>query len=160
MPDRIQIKGLEQTKRKLEQTTSDLGGRPLVNAYQRATLLIAREAKINAPVDTGRLRSSITTQVENVRGNRIRGIVGTNVIYAPYMEFGTGTFAGNKPHYVPARYLEHWARRHKTNAYAVARAISLRGGLKPRRYFQRAFDKRKDEAIEIIKKEVTKIVKK
>jgi HK97 gp10 family phage protein len=49
---------------------------------------IEREAKQNAPVDTGRLRGSITTKVEDL-GNVLKVKVGTNVEYAPYVEFGT-----------------------------------------------------------------------
>lgn len=47
-----------------------------------------RYAKERTPVDTGRLRSSISGQVEGT-GTGVRGRVGTNVEYAPYVEFGT-----------------------------------------------------------------------
>jgi HK97 gp10 family phage protein len=52
-----------------------------------ACLLVERDAKKNAPVDTGRLRASITHYVEKEK--EIVGIVGTNVEYAKYQEFGT-----------------------------------------------------------------------
>jgi len=52
---------------------------------------IEREAKDRAPVDTGRLRSSITTNVFD-RGDEILVKVGTNVEYAPALEFGTGPY--------------------------------------------------------------------
>lgn len=58
-------------------------------ALNRACLVIENEAKRECPVDTGMLRDSITHRVEN--GNT--GIVGTNVEYAPYVEYGTGEFA-------------------------------------------------------------------
>lgn len=45
---------------------------------------IEAEAKKKCPVDTGRLRASITTTVE---GGKV--IVGSNVKYAPYVEWGT-----------------------------------------------------------------------
>ncbi|MDD5510908.1 MAG: HK97 gp10 family phage protein [Dehalococcoidales bacterium] len=54
----------------------------------KACLLVERDAKINAPVDTGRLRASITNRLE-VEKDQLIGIVGTNVEYAPYQEFGT-----------------------------------------------------------------------
>ncbi len=54
----------------------------------KACLLVERDAKINAPVDTGRLRSSITNRIE-IEGDQLVGIVGTNVEYASFQEFGT-----------------------------------------------------------------------
>ncbi len=55
---------------------------------EKACLLVERDAKINAPVDTGRLRASITHRIEK-DDEDIVGIVGTNVVYASYQEFGT-----------------------------------------------------------------------
>lgn len=49
-----------------------------------STLTIESQAKVNTPVDTGRLRSSINSVIKpNV------GVVATNVEYAPFVEFGT-----------------------------------------------------------------------
>lgn len=45
-------------------------------------------AQDNCPVDTGRLRGSITYEVD---GDDC--YIGTNVEYAPYIEFGTGVYA-------------------------------------------------------------------
>ena len=45
-------------------------------------------AKRSCPVDTGRLRSSITHEIELVPG-KVRGRVGSNVEYAAYVELGT-----------------------------------------------------------------------
>lgn len=47
-------------------------------------------ARANAPVDTGRLRNSITSQVLN--GEKAV-VIGTNVDYAPYQELGTSKMA-------------------------------------------------------------------
>ncbi len=47
-------------------------------------LAIEAQAKALAPVDTGRLRDSLATAVGS---NEV--IVGTNVEYAPYVEYGT-----------------------------------------------------------------------
>lgn len=51
-------------------------------------LQIERAAKQNAPVDTGRLRSSITTETGDRFGLPVVR-VGTNVEYAPAIEFGS-----------------------------------------------------------------------
>ncbi len=50
----------------------------------RIAHLIRNEAVIRCPVDTGRLRASIIVSEEP---NKV--IVGTNVKYAPYVEYGT-----------------------------------------------------------------------
>ena len=46
------------------------------------------DAKRDVPVDTGELQQSIRQGVEN---EGLAQTVGTNVEYAPYVEFGTGT---------------------------------------------------------------------
>ena len=51
---------------------------------EKAALTLERNAKQKCPVDTGKLRASITTEVGNLEAE-----VGTNVEYAPYVEFGT-----------------------------------------------------------------------
>lgn len=58
----------------------------LHNALAQAGEIVRAEAVMNCPVDTGRLRVSI---VSNVEGNHAD--IGTNVEYAQYIEFGTGS---------------------------------------------------------------------
>lgn len=65
-----------------------LGEIDLTQALNTACLLVENEAKQNCPVGTGELRNSISHEVE---GNE--AVVGTNVFYAPYVEYGTGLFA-------------------------------------------------------------------
>ena len=55
---------------------------------EKACLIVENDAKLGCPVDTGVLKSSITHVVEDEVG-----MVGTNVEYAPYVEFGTGLFS-------------------------------------------------------------------
>jgi len=72
----------------------------LKNGMVKACLLVERDAKKNCPVDTGRLRSSITNRME-IEDKQLIGIVGTNVEYAPYQEFGTSKMAAH-PFLFPA----------------------------------------------------------
>jgi len=60
-------------------------------AILKGALRVERDAKINAPVDTGRLRASISSRLNNSNKNDIYAEVGTNVSYAKYME-GVETF--------------------------------------------------------------------
>lgn len=61
----------------------------LHDAIQKACLYVERKAKENAPAGDGQLRSSITSNVEGTKG-----VVGSDVEYAPYVEIGTGIKAG------------------------------------------------------------------
>ena len=61
---------------------------PVGKTITRATIRVQRRAKQLAPVDTGRLRSSVAYEVAR-DGRDIVGRVGTDVNYAPYIEFGT-----------------------------------------------------------------------
>ena len=61
---------------------------PVGRELTRRTIKVDRSAKDRCPVDTGRLRSSITWRLGR-DGRGLLGIVGTNVAYAPHVEFGT-----------------------------------------------------------------------
>lgn len=145
-----EVKGAIEAQRKAEQVMRDLHGSPMVEAMRNAALIVQRDAMVNAPVDTGRLRASITPDVR-MAGNDVIGVVGSNVIHAPFMELGT------RPHWPPISALETWARRHGMNAYVVARAIARRG-LKARRYLQRAFEDNRTRILEAIERGVRGIV--
>lgn len=54
------------------------------DALQQIALAVQAAAMRNTPVKTGTLRRSITTRVE---GNA--AYVGTSVVYAPFVEYGT-----------------------------------------------------------------------
>ena len=148
-----QIKGLIEAQRNIEQAIADLKGKPMLDAMRDSLLIVQRDAKILSPVDTGRLRASITPEIRSRRENVIVGVVGSNVMYAPYMELGT------RPHWPPIRALEVWARRHGTNAFLVARAISRRG-TRPRRYLQRSFTQNQGRIIARFEKAVKEIAAK
>lgn len=66
---------------------------------QRRALRVDAAAKRLCPVDTGRLRSSITNELGNDGG--LVAVIGTNVEYAPYVELGT-RYAPAQPFLLPA----------------------------------------------------------
>ena len=148
---KIEIRGLEEAQAKAEQVARDLRGPPFLQGMRDATLIVQRAAKINAPVDTGRLRASIMPEVR--RGPTVQGIVGSNVKYAPYMELGT------KPHFPPLQALATWARRHGMTAWNVAISIA-RKGTKARRYLQKAVEDNSDKIVNLLDKVVARIVSK
>lgn len=144
----IEILGLEETQRAMEQIVRDLSGPPMVNAMREATLLVTRDAKQLVPVDTGRLWASITPQVVFGLGiGGVQGVVGSNVSYAPYVELGT------RPHFVPAKYIGVWASRH---GFGVT---GLRVSGKAHEFLKRAFLNNKDRIFRTISAAVNKIVR-
>jgi len=118
----------------------------------KAVLVLEREAKVLAPVDTGRLRSSIASEVRGAAMETV-GVVGSNVEYAPYVELGT------KPHFPPYRPgtpLGRWAELHGVSAFAVALVISRRG-TKARKFLQGAFEHKRDEVVKLFVELVKRI---
>lgn len=77
----FEIKGTEELVKKLRPETVKT---PLAEGLKKITLFLHREVQTSTPVDTGRLRSSVTSQVAAEFGR-----VGTNVFYAPFVEYGT-----------------------------------------------------------------------
>lgn len=82
------IDGLDALLQKLDSLQGN-GTNALKVGIGRACKRIQAAAKQNCPVDTGRLRASIVTDVQGDSGT-VTGTVATAVEYATYVEFGTG----------------------------------------------------------------------
>ena len=97
-------------------------------------------AKIRTPVDTGRLRNSIT---HAVKGNDV--YIGTNVEYAVWLELGTGIYAsdGNGRQ-------SPWGYYDRNGKYHVTR------GTKPRHMLKKAASEHTQEYKDIIKRKMSK----
>lgn len=155
----VKISGLDEFYEKLDQISEDITGRPMGAAMAKATLVVTRAARISAPVDRGPLRASIVPQVV-VRDPVVRGVVGSNVAYAPYQELGTRRF---NPPWKP---IFEWAMR-KTKgdrkaagalAFVARRSIRARG-IKPKRFLQNAVIENARRIYKIIGDTVGKIVR-
>jgi len=141
----IEIQGLEETQREMERIVRDLHGDAFLNGMRIATLLVQRSAKQKAPVDTGRLRASITPEVR-WEGNKAIGVVGSDVKYAPFVELGT------KPHFVPQKYIGRWARRHGMEDSG----LFVSG--EPQPFLEPAFVENEQKIINIIGETVAQII--
>ena len=82
---RIELKGVEGLKSKLFNLVGKVR-RGTEDTVAETLLLIESDAKQFAPVDTGRLRSSIHTELAP---NRLSGSVEVGVSYGIFLEFGT-----------------------------------------------------------------------
>ena len=129
----IEIEGLNEILKRLEMTDPA----KINAALGRACALVERSAKQKAPKDTGELRRSISSKVEDGVG-----IVFTPLEYAPYVEFGTGLFAesGGRSD-VPWCYQDDEGEWHSTS------------GQHPQPFMRPALDENK-EAIKRIFREV------
>ena len=86
-----------------------------------AALIVEGDAVLHAAVDTGNLRSSITHQLMSDEEAR----VGTNVEYAPYVEYGTHKMDA-QPYLRPA--LDNNEARIRELIFDVIRKAVDRGG--------------------------------
>ena len=82
------LEGIERVQKHLDNINLD--DKKLNQILSQACLIVENQARRDAPVDNGVLRNSIRSEVEGKQG-----VVGTNIEYAPYVEFGTGLFAVN-----------------------------------------------------------------
>ncbi len=87
----LEIKGLQETQRAAENVAREISHSG--NLVAKAALVVERQAKMNATgrpgpkVQTDRLRSSILIKIKSPT----EATVGTNVEYAPFVEFGHAT---------------------------------------------------------------------
>lgn len=105
---------LGRLARDMERAPDDLADRAdkLVRA---STLQTEAIAKVRVPVDTGFLRSSITSEFDR-DANSSRGEVGPEAHYSAYVEFGTSRMA-------PQPYLNPAADIVEPQFYAAAEAL-------------------------------------
>lgn len=118
------------------------------------------EAKNRAPVDSGRLRASITHQVDDqpLMLSVDIGVIGPRgaLDYAKYMEFGTGLVHDHpnwphRPHFVSPKHLMNWGPvRRGIVSPGIARLITRRGGLRPRRYLRSVLEQNGERYVRIV----------
>ena len=132
----VKFEGVENIVQKFEEIgdTSKLRG-----AVQKACALVERTAKQKAPKDTGALRNSIQSRVEESEGD-IVGVVFSPLEYAPYVEYGTGLFAEEGGRKTPWLYEDE-----ETGEKIFTR------GQKPQPYMRPALNENRERIIEILK---------
>lgn len=128
----IEFEGLDRILDRMEQISNPQN---INQALGQACALVERTAKQKAPADTGELRRSITSKVENNQG-----IVFTTLEYAPYVEYGTGLFAESGGRMdVPWNYQDDQGEWHSTS------------GQKPHPFMRPALDENREQIINILR---------
>ena len=113
----IDLRKIEKLQKAMK-AMPDLITEELGKAVRDLVLIVEARAKELCPVDTGKLRASITPVIESWAA----GYIGTNTHYAPYVEFGTKKMAA-QPFLEPA-FLEGRKQAKKVFGKAISRAIS------------------------------------
>jgi len=132
----VEIRGLKKLRERIRRLSPDIQ-RAVRDAIFMTAFNIQQEAKMRAPVDTGRLRSSIMVHPIYGMPSLFGGsrLVGARVVaHAHYSLFvETGRRPGKMP---PPDALAGWARRHGLGGleFVIARAIGKRG-IRPRPFF-------------------------
>lgn len=112
------------------------------DGMQQVCLFIEGESKKNCPPSvTGNLRASITYTIEEEDG-KIRGFVGSNLDYAPFVHQGTGIYAleGNGRKAVPWTYKDE-----RTGEFVST------DGIEPTPFIQMAIDQNREKIMDFFK---------
>ena len=109
-------------------------------ALKKGCLIIERAAKQKAPKGNGDLRNSINHKLD-IEGDELVGVIYTNLLYAPYVEFGTGIEAedGGGRQDVPWSYQDERGEWHTTK------------GMPPSPFLRPALAEHKQEILKMLK---------
>jgi len=116
-----EVKNINKLTAKLKQLDRRTRGAVLAEAVLDGAFINEREAKRLCPVDTGNLKNSIRSEVIEQHHHYAIAETGTNVEYAPHVEFGTEEMAA-QPFLRPALD-ENESRIRRAIAQAVKRQI-------------------------------------
>ena len=133
----IEFEGLDEILDSLDKLADT---KQLNSTMEQVCALVERDAKQNAPKDTGALARSIQSKVEN-NNDSIQGVVYTPLEYAPYVEFGTGLFAESG-----GRTDVPWAYKDDETGELI-----FTSGQKPQPYMRPAIDNNREKIVRMIK---------
>lgn len=88
MSNKVQIKGLDDLKAAFAKLDKTMQGQTLKNAVRAGSLPIQNTAVVRCPKKSGNLSRSIHTEITGTN-TYVQADIGTDVEYAPYVEFGT-----------------------------------------------------------------------
>ena len=125
--------GANQLRKRLD--LKNLTLKPLRTYYNATGKVVVKQAKREAPSDTGKLKQGIKTKSLGTRGRIPAGVKIEST--APYSSFVHGfmhenfrqskPFDRTKPHFPPVQALVGWSARKGIIPYLVARAIAKKG---------------------------------
>ena len=133
----ITLEGIEDVLKSLSEMEDT---QQIQTTIGKACAVIERAAKQKAPKGNGELRRSITSKVEGTEGT-----VFTPLLYAPYVEFGTGLFAEEQGRQdVPWCYKDDKGEWHTTY------------GMHPQPFMRPALNENREQILQILREGITK----
>lgn len=149
----FKIEGVEELIKNLDKTHEKIG--PMVrDFFSKAGNTVERNAKRFSPVDTGRLRASITNRVGPGWTPEFTEIGPSDLPYAKAMEFGA-KYPRKPP---PVLALVDWSFKHGLDPWAVRHNIK-KYGLRPRDYMGKGHEDSMGDIDEATEKLLDQIVK-
>ena len=136
----VKIEGLNNLLAKLNEYADPA---QLRQSMDKCCAIVEASAKEKAPKDTGALRRSISSRVEET-ANGVEGVIFTPLEYAPYIEYGTGLFAEDGGRQTPWSYQDDEGNWHTTK------------GQPPRPYMRPALTENNNQILETLKGAIIK----
>lgn len=122
----VSIVGMNELLRKLNSLAEIPQAQVVQTAVMDGAYIVEREAKRIVPVDTGNLKNSIRSEIDEITPNLVTAVTGTNVEYGPMVELGTSR-QRPQPYLRPALDTQHDKISAAVES-ALAREIARRGG--------------------------------
>ncbi|DBA34936.1 TPA_asm: tail completion or Neck1 protein [Caudoviricetes sp. vir524] len=146
----VRIKGMAELTRRLRGVKTAIGD-TLEEAGTKGMLVVEGGARSNVSVDIGELRRGITTKTLEKTENSVKIGTGTNVEYAPYLEYGTGIYAENgKGRTTPWVY--YYAGTKGPEGWRFTRGNKAKPFLRP------AYDENKEKVQEVVRGELERAI--
>lgn len=136
----VKIEGLNNLLAKLNEYADPA---QLKKSMGKCCAIVEASAKEKAPKDTGALRRSISSRVEET-ANGVEGVIFTPLEYAPYIEYGTGLFAEDGGRQTPWSYQDDEGNWHTTK------------GQRPQPYMRPALTENREQILERLKGAIIK----
>lgn len=93
---------VDNSQLKLALKKINLGRQELLDIEGAGAYVVVNGERMRAPSDTAALRNSIKPHIIEADDNHVADEVGPEVLYAPYVEYGTGIYAeGGKGRQTP-----------------------------------------------------------
>ncbi len=153
----VKLVGFKSILDKLSKANAEDAVEDFKKGLVRVAIMIEGEARRNCVVDTGTLRRSITRTIPYLNAGKWQIDIGTNVEYAPFVEFGTG-MAGMTGA-TKGNMIYDSAREAMTQMgyiYGAGKKRPNSPGMAARPFLFPAFEKYKDRIPELIMEAVVK----
>lgn len=157
----VHITGTNKVSSSIRGIRKDIKGRPFERNMKRATRIVKDSAHKEVPVDKGALKASIADEVYRAGGGKVVGVIGSNVHYSPFVEYGA------RAHWPPPGALLGWANRHGWSEYDIRYHIATLGtstsaipitGTQGFFYLHRALEKNEERIVSLIGKFVSRTI--